>query len=81
MCVIVVMILIGSTFDVLRLGALCNFYVHKRAAGRRHANARNYKENFGIPHFVLAQPLPLGEKKMRKAAEMLCRNSATVLAE
>ena len=27
------------------------------------------------------QPLPLGEKKMRKAAEILCRNSATVLAE
>ena len=27
------------------------------------------------------QPLPLGEKKMRKAARILCRNSATVLAE
>ncbi len=27
------------------------------------------------------QPLHPGEKKMRKAAEILCRNSATVLAE
>jgi hypothetical protein len=37
--------------------------VHKRAAGRRHANARNYKENFGIPHFVLALALaPWGKE-------------------
>lgn len=45
-------------------GALFNFYVHKRAAGRSHANASNYKENFGIPHFVLASAIaPTGKRK------------------
>lgn len=51
----------------MRLGALCNFYVHKRAAGRRHVNARNYKENSEKPYL---------HGKSEKCVGIICSNNA-----
>jgi hypothetical protein len=61
-------------FNLCPLG-LFDFYVHIGAAGRRHANARNFKENFEKPHFLLASPLPPGKEN----AESVSKFSAEIV--
>ena len=50
---------------------LFDFYVHKGAAGIRHGNARNYKENYEKPYLC---------SKSGKRVGIFCRNNAMVLA-
>ena len=58
----------------LRRGALCYFYGAKRSSKGKYTDARNFKENYGKPHFLQAVPVPMREKKMRKVVGIMCVN-------
>ena len=62
-------------------GAFVIFTCIKEPASGKCFNARNFKENFGKPHFVLALCLyRLRKRKCGRPSEIICRNRVPVLA-
>jgi len=62
-------------------GAFVIFTCIKDPASDKCFNARNFKENFGKPHFVLALCLyRLRKRKCGRPSEIICRNRVPVLA-
>ena len=62
-------------------GAFVIFTCIKEPASGECFNARNFKENFGKPHFVLALCLyRLRKRKCGRPSEIICRNRVPVLA-
>ena len=60
-------------------GAFVIFTCIKEPASGKCFNARNFKENFGKPHFVLALCLyRLRKRKCGRPSEIICRNRETV---
>jgi hypothetical protein len=51
------------------LGTFSIFTCIQEAAGRRHANARNFKENSGKPLFLLAFVLAFRKRKSGRLPE------------